>query len=136
MKKKDVPQDNNSTLEGARKAMYAVDDNGKYIIVPSTGWEAEEIVTEMAVDHYKQLAEKTLQRTRQGISTPLEYHMYVRRFNIVTLAQAVDMFQWRVKRHLKPSVFNKLSTTMLARYADALNIHIEQLCSIPHSIPQ
>ena len=51
MKKQDVPQDNNATLAGERKALYAVDDSGDYIVVASSGWEAEEAVTSLAVEH-------------------------------------------------------------------------------------
>lgn len=131
MKKQDVPQDNNTLLSGERKAMYAVDDNGQYTVVPSSGWEVEETVTNMAVEYYKELAEEALQRARQGLASSLEYHMFSRRFNIDTLAHAMNMFQWRVKRHLQPKVFVKLDTKMLNRYATALGITIDELTTIP-----
>ena len=133
MKKQDVPQDNNVTLAGARKAVYAVDDDGHYTVVPSSGWKVEETVTGMAVEYYKELAEQALNRVNQGLTSPLEYHMFVQRFNLDTLAQAVGLFRWRVKRHFKPAVFTKLDKKMLARYADALNISVEELCSTPSS---
>ncbi len=45
-----VPQEGNATLGGHRKAMYARDAQGRIVIAPSRGWEAEEIVTSHAVD--------------------------------------------------------------------------------------
>ena len=131
MKKQDVPQDNNQTLGGERKAMYAIDDNGQYTVVPSSGWDVEETVTNMAVEHYKELAQDALHRAHQGLASPLEYHMFDHRFNIDTLAQAMGLFQWRVKRHLKPKVFATLDAKMLMRYATALGISIDQLLTIP-----
>jgi hypothetical protein len=129
MKKQDVPQDNNITLDGERKAVYAVDDNGEYTVVASSGWEVEETVTSLAVEHYKQLAEEALQQVRQGLASPLKYHMFARRFNVDTLAQATGLFQWQVKRHFKPKVFSKLDTKLLTRYATAMGISVEQFQS-------
>jgi hypothetical protein len=131
MKKQDVPQDNNATLEGARKAVYAVDDSGQYTVVPSSGWEVEETVTSMAVEHYQDLAEEALQKVRQGTASPLLYHMFARRFNVDTLAQASGLFQWQVKRHCKPKVFAGLNAKMLSRYAATMGITVEQLTTLP-----
>jgi len=131
VKKNDVPQDNNITLGGERKAMYAVDDSGQYTVVPSSGWEVEEAVTSMAVEYYQELAQQALHQVRQGHDSPLRYHMFARRFNVDTLAQATGLFQWQVKRHCKPKVFSRLNAKTLTRYADALGISVTQLQSIP-----
>ena len=131
MRKKDVPQDGNTTLGGARKAMYALDDNGQYTIVPTSGWNVEETVTAMAVERYHQLAQQALQRVRQGQSSPLEYHMFARRMNIDTLAQACGLFQWQVRRHLKPRVFSKLKLKTRQRYAQAMGMAVDALALIP-----
>jgi hypothetical protein len=40
------------------------------------------------------------------------------------------MWQWRVKRHLKPTVFKSLSDSILKKYADAFNISIEELKNV------
>lgn len=131
MKKQDVPQDNNVTLDGERKAMYAVDENGEYTVVASSGWEVEEAVTSMAVEHYKELADEALQQVRQGSASPLKYHMFARRFNVDTLAQTTGLFQWQVKRHLKPKTFSNLNSKLLERYATAMGISVEQLLTTP-----
>ena len=130
MKKQDVPQDNNATLAGERKALYAVDDSGDYIVVASSGWEAEEAVTSLAVEHYQELAAEALQQVRQGLASPLKYHMFARRFTVDTLAQATGLFKWRVKRHFKPKVFSRLGTKLLTRYATAMGISVGKLLSI------
>jgi hypothetical protein len=111
--------------------MYAVDENGEYTVVASSGWEVEETVTSLAVEHYQELAEEALQQVQQGMASPLRYHMFARRFNVDTLAQTTGLFQWQVKRHFKPKIFSKLDAKILARYATAMGISVEQLQSTP-----
>ena len=45
MKVKEVPQDDIKTFKGfGTKAIYAVDENGQYTRIPTSGWEMEEVV--------------------------------------------------------------------------------------------
>jgi len=130
MKKADVPQDKNVILDGARKAVYALDEQGNYTMVPSDGWEAEEIVTTMAVDALKLQTKQAKQRCSAGESSPLEFHMYDKRMDLTLLSQTTGMAKWRVRRHLKPAVFAKLKPAMLARYAEALGMEPEGLKAV------
>jgi hypothetical protein len=43
------------------------------------------------------------------------------------LAQATGLWRWRVRRHLRPAVFARLSQKLRARYAQALGMASEQL---------
>jgi hypothetical protein len=131
MNKNDVPQDNSRTYSGHRKVIYATDEKGSYERVESSGWEAEEFATVMAVEQLEEQAQDALARVHQGLSAPLEYHMYNKRLDIPQLAQVTGLFQWQVKRHLKPTVFTKLSHSKLQRYADALGLSITALQSVP-----
>jgi hypothetical protein len=130
MRKIDVPQDGNKTLNGARKVVYAVDEKGQYTMVATTGWEVEEIVTGMAVDRYTELAQEALNRVRQGLASPLEYHMFASRLNVATLAQSTGLFQWQVRRHLRLPVA-RIKPKTLRLYAEAMGIRPDQLCDIP-----
>jgi len=130
MKKADVPQDKNIILDGVRKAVYALDEQGNYTMVPSDGWEAEEIVTTMAVDALKLQAKQAKERYLAGESSALEYHMYDKRMDLTLLSQTTGMAKWRIRRHLKPAVFAKLKPAMLARYAEALGMTAEGLKSV------
>ena len=121
----------NSVLGGLRKATYAVDDAGHYAAAPSSGWTVEEIVTDQAVEEYSRLAADALRRARTGHASPLEFHMYDRRLELPTLAQATGLWRWRVRRHLRPEVFQRLTLELMRRYADALGIPVEQLRGLP-----
>ena len=131
MKKSEVPQDGRPEYRGERRAVYAVDDAGQYGVAPSAGWRADEIVNQQAVDEYLRLAFEALERARSGTASALEYHMFDRRMEVETLAQATGLWQWRVRRHLRPDVFAKLSPELRARYADALGMPAEQLDQLP-----
>lgn len=123
----EVPQEGNSTLGGHRKAMYARGADGKLHIVQSAGWEVEEIVTKQAVDDLLRLTEEARQRVLAGLTSPLEYHMYRVRMDVPLLAQASGIWQWRIRRHFRPAIFAGLSASLLATYADAMGMTIEQL---------
>jgi hypothetical protein len=127
----DVPQEGNATLSGLRKAVYARDEKGQIVPVASRGWEVEEIVTQQAVDALKEQADATLARARAGLSSPLEYWMHEKRMDVALLAQSTGLWQWRVRRHLQPQRFNKLSDKLLSIYAEALGMRIDQLKSLP-----
>jgi len=126
-----VPQEGNATLGGHRKAMYAKDANGRIVLAPSRGWEAEEIVTTHAVDSLHAQAEQARERVRAGLASPLEYWMYERRMDVALLSQTSGFWQWRVKRHLRPEVFARLQPKQLERYADALGLAVAELQKVP-----
>jgi len=131
MRKSEVPQDARPEYGGERRALYAVDETGHYATVPSAGWRADEIVNQQAVEEYRRLAEEALGRARAGAASPLEFHMYDRRMEPETLAQATGLWRWRVRRHLRPGHFARLSPSLLQRYADALGIAVAQLVRLP-----
>lgn len=126
-----VPQEGNTTLGGHRKAVYARDAQGRLVIAPSAGWEAEEIVTTHAVHGLQSLAADALQRARAGLASPLEYWMYERRMDPPMLAQTSGVWHWRVRRHLRPARFARLPARLLQRYADALGLDAATLRSLP-----
>lgn len=127
----DVPQEGNATLGGHRKLMYARDGQGRSVTVGSQGWEAEEICTLHAVDAIAQQAEAALQRARAGRASPLEYWMYARRMDVALLSQVSGFWQWRVRRHVTPHGFARLSASQRLRYAQALGLSAAQLDQLP-----
>ena len=126
-----VPQEGNATLGGQRKLMYARGADGHVVRVPSRGWEAEEIVTTQAVDALVALAQEARSRVAAGTSAPLEYWMYARRMDVALLSQTSGFWQWRVRRHLRPAGFARLSVAQRQRYADALGMSAEAIAQLP-----
>ncbi|MBN1365747.1 MAG: hypothetical protein JW976_13140 [Syntrophaceae bacterium] len=132
MKVKEVPQDNTvEYYEGVKRACYAIDDEGKYVIVPSSGWEAEELVNRLAVGELAVNLEKTRQAVLEGAKSPLAYHMERRQMIPAILGKTAGVAVFRVKRHLRPEIFDKLKDSMLERYAKALAITVKELKTVP-----
>lgn len=126
-----VPQDDISTYAKNKKAIYATDENGEYQVVASSGWDVEGEATLQALSALQVQANDAYQLVVSGDKSPLYYHMYAQRMDLCVLAQSIGAFQWRVKRHLSPSVFNRLSDKWLARYADALGLEVSALKTLP-----
>lgn len=128
MKIDEVPQDNLIHYQGAgKRAIYAVNERGEYTTVPTSGWEVEEIVLSQALADYDEQAEEARQRILRGKSSPIEYFMYKRRMDALVLAQAMGLFKWQVKRHLKAKVFQRLDEALLNQYARILRVDVRRL---------
>ena len=127
MRERDVPQEGNASLGGYRRGVYAVAEDGKLRLVASRGWEVEEIVTRQALEELERRAQAARARCLAGQTSPLEYHMYRARMDVVLLSQATGLWRWRVRRHLRPQVFARLSPALRQRYAEALGIALEAL---------
>ncbi len=134
MKKDDVPQDPSQIHAGIRKLLYAVDEQGEYGGVKSSGWDVENYVTLAAVDELKRQADEALARAQAGKASTLEYHMYARRMDPATLSATTGIWTWRVNRHLRADVFPKLSEALHARYAFAMGISVEELRVLPKDV--
>lgn len=134
MKVKEVPQDNTiEYYEGVKRACYAVNDEGKYVVVPSTGWSEEEFINSLAVKELAENLEKTRQAVLEGLKSPLAYHMERRQMIPDILGKTAGIAVFRVRRHLRPDIFPKLKDSLLARYAQALAITVDELKTVPQS---
>jgi hypothetical protein len=131
MKLDEVPQENNATLAGERKLVYALGDSGRYTGIASSGSKVEETVTCQAIEEFHRLRDEVRSRVTAGSASTLEYHMYALRMDPATLAQSVGMFGWRVRHHLKPAVFPSLKPKLLQRYADVLGLSVAELFVLP-----
>jgi len=127
MRTDDVPVRDDPLFEGQRKIAYVVDAQGRYVLAGSGGSEAEVAVTEAAVAWFAQLAEDARQRALRGETSALEYHMFRQRMDIPTLAQATGLWEWQVRRHLRPEKFAQLNPRLLERYAEAMGLSVGQL---------
>ncbi|QTA80121.1 Uncharacterized protein dnl_24080 [Desulfonema limicola] len=130
MKKQDVPQDNGIN-EGVKEITYAVDENGRYTLVQSVGWEPKTIVNDQAWEAITHDIIEQIKLIRAGKRSPLAFHMVKNLMDAGLLASYVNLPRWRVNRHLNPKIYNKLKPEILARYADVFGISINQLNEVP-----
>jgi hypothetical protein len=133
MKDREVLQDNiPQYYEGLKKGYYALNDEGKYVIVPSLGWDADEVINGLAANEITANLEETRKAVLAGLKSPLCYHREVRQTTPEILAKTANTAKFRVKRHFRPDFFVKLKPSVLVRYAEALAITPEELKTVPH----
>lgn len=129
MRKSEVPQDE-GIAEGLKEVSYAVDDDGSYTLVPSAGWEPKNISNYQAWEIIAAQIETARRQVLADELSPLAYHMAKNLMDLPLLAQYMGMMRWRIRRHLKPKVFNKLKPEILDKYARLLKVTVEQLKDI------
>ncbi len=125
----EVPQDPKNFKEGEKlkKLVYATGKDGKYTGVNSAGWEAENFAMKQAWDAADEELAETVAAIKAGELSPLAFYMKKSLMDLSLLAKYAGKWQWQVKRHMKPSVFNGLSQNMLQTYANIFNITVPEL---------
>jgi hypothetical protein len=134
MKKIDVPQQGGLNA-GAREVSYAIDADGHYTLEKSAGWEAKNIALSQAWEEIVEQLRDVLVSIKAGKQSALAYHMVKNQMDLALLCQYSGVARWRVKRHLKPGVFAKLSATALAPYVELFGISADELRSVPDEAP-
>lgn len=133
MKIKDIPQHNNSSMQGETKVIYAKSDTGRMESAQTSGWDVEAVVLDQAIDEIHRQAKEAYARATAGKTSPLEFHMYNQRMDLAMLAQAVGRFQWMVKRDFNPDRFTRLPAEKLERYADVMGLDRDTLRKLPEN---
>ena len=127
MKKNDIPQDPSSLDKFTKEICYAVDDSGKYVTELSRGWEVKATALGVAWKDIEARVEAAKQKVLKGEASPLLYFMELRLMDMGILSDYTGFWKWTIKRHLKPSVFQKMSVKNLEKYAEAFDVSIENL---------
>jgi hypothetical protein len=130
MKENEVPQDED-LLKVTREIQYALDENGNYVQIKSTGWDIKNDILKQAWEIVDDESEAARLLVLNGEKSPIYFYMKKNLLDISTLASYMGMFKFRVKRHLKPTVFAKLSEQILERYASVFEISISELKKVP-----
>ena len=126
MEIKDIPQDDSESYHGHLKIIYGTRD-GRYEAATSSGWQDEAYATEMAVAELDEQTRAAREAVARGEYSPLYYHMFRFRHDETGLAMAAGVWKWQLRRHLRPEIFAKLPYKTLQKYADALQISIDEL---------
>ncbi|MGB3152228.1 MAG: hypothetical protein WBB27_16345 [Maribacter sp.] len=128
MKKEEVPQDkSNLASANIKEIVYAVDEKGEYTTTLSSGWDPKTIALNNAIKDIEERVASAKEKVLKNETSPIEYYMELHKMDVPVLASYVGFWQWRVKRHFKPSVFQKLSEKNLQKYADVFEISVNKL---------
>ena len=99
--------------------------------VGSTGCNIEKQATALAWEDISDSLKNTLKMVKAGKLSPLAYHIEAHLMTPSLLAANLNIWGWRIKRHLKPKVFSKLSGQELSVYADYFAMTVEELKTVP-----
>ena len=131
MKIDEVPQDRGMITDNRREICYAVDDDGRYVMTGSAGWEPKNIVNRQAWDLIDAAAVNALDAVKAGKRSPLAYHMARHQMGVGLLAEYTGISRLQVWRHTRPGPFNRLNPDVLQRYADVFEMSVRALTRIP-----
>jgi len=134
MQKTHVPQDAGMS-GGMKEITYAVDEQGRYTLVPSLGWEPKVIANRLAWREIAEEIAETHRRVRAGELSPLAFHMARHQMTPGLLARYAGIWRWRVRRHMKPAVFARLGPHLIGRYARILGMSPIELKALPADLP-
>jgi hypothetical protein len=128
MKREQVPQDDENLMEGrTRDVCYAVDENGNYIQVLSTGWEPKNAALLQAWEQINEEVKGAFLLVKAGKVSPLAFFMARCMFDVKLLSDYTDIPKRKIRAHLEPERFKTLDEMTLAKYAEAFNITMDEL---------
>lgn len=127
MKKEDVPQDLSSLGKITKEVCYATDSDGRYVTELSKGWDVKITALDAAWKDIEERVADARQKVLNNQASPILFFMERRLMDLQIVAAYTGFWQWQIKRHMKPAVFDKLSQKKLQLYADAFNVTIDEL---------
>jgi hypothetical protein len=125
MKKDEIPQDQ-SGLDKFTKE----DESGNYITQLSSGWEVKSDALGITWEDINKKVERAKQAVIKGELSPIAYYIELRVMDLPIVSAYTGFWKWTIKRHLKPSIFSKLSNSTLQKYADLFEVSLDQLKTI------
>ena len=132
MKKEEIPQDLGALGKITGEIVYAVDETGKYTTSLSNGWEVKSSALDVAWKDVALRQEAARQKVLNQEASPILYFMELRVMDIPIVSAYTGFWKWQVRRHLKPSVFQNLPESKLARYAELFEVSVEDLKNCRH----
>jgi uncharacterized protein YbcC (UPF0753/DUF2309 family) len=125
MKKKDLPQDKGALQNFTREVCYVQKEDGSYEAALSEGWEVKSTALDKAWEEIHRRTEDARQKVLNGEASPVVYYLEKHLMDLPVLAGYTGFRRWQIKRHMKPSVFKRLSDTKLRKYAEVFEVSFE-----------
>lgn len=129
-----VPQDDSSTYAKHKKAIYAVDEDGRVGTVKSSGWEVEEAATKQALHDLEEQARDAYEVVKKGEKSSLYFHMFDVRMDLQVLSESTGFFKWTIKKDFDPVKFAKISEKRIGVYSEAMGKTPAELKELPKGL--
>ena len=122
----DHPPDEDIT-EGQKIVSYSVNSNGDYELVPEFIWQPVNVVNQQAWREIEKKIALSRKKVFAGLVSCLHYYMTANQMDTGLLAQYTGQSRWRVRLHLVPFIFHRLSAATLRNYAHLFQISPDDL---------
>ena len=113
-----------------RELLYNFDKDGNFKKEVGFHGEPDRVVLQQAWDLFNDRISEAREKVLAGKASPILYYMEKNLLNPLDLSMHSGVSLWRVRMHLKPKWFARLSEKTLKKYAEAFNISIEQLKNV------
>jgi len=130
MKKDEIPQDPSVLDKFTKEVCYAVDESGTYVTQLSRGWEVKASALGITWEDIEKKVAALKVKVLNGEVSPIPYYIELRVMDLSIVSAYTGFWQWTIKRHFKPSVFNKLSENKLKKYAELFEVSVSELKDI------
>ncbi len=127
MEKNQNPGFKNQDFGQSKELFYYYQDGGNYDRKVGFHPESDGVILQQAWDLFKERIEAARKKVLAGEASPVVYYMEKNLLDPLNLSMMAGISIWRVKRHFKPRVFQRLNEKTLEKYATAFNITIDQL---------
>lgn len=134
MHKKDVPQDG-GVIDPMQIPIYALDDDGQFVTIPSVGWEVSNSCGIQAAEEVRFRIKSGMEAVKRGRLSPLGVHMIAHELTPAQLSKVSGVGWLKVRLHLRPWFFNRMSAADAKLYEEALGIAPSKLRDFPELAP-
>jgi len=130
MQKNEVPQDPSALDNYTKDICYALDENGNYVTTTSRGWEVKSTALDVTWNDIETRIKETKQKVINGEASPILFFMELKLMDIKTLSSYTGFWKWKIKKHLRPEIFNKLPEKTLKKYSEVFDVPVDILKSM------
>lgn len=127
MKKEETPQDKSVLNNISSELYYVKNSDGTYNTSSSTGWNVKQEALDDAWSEIRERVENAKIAVEHGKKSPIFYYMEKNLMDISLLSSYVKFSKIRVWWHLRPSVYKRLNTHIIQRYAKVFSIELDDL---------
>jgi hypothetical protein len=122
----DSPSDGAIT-EGRKIVSYAANSRGEYELLPEFVWQPVQVVNRQAWLEIEKKIARSRKKVLAGQASCLHYYMTANQMDPGLLAGYTGQPCWKVRLHLIPIIFNRLSVKTLTVYAELFKITPDDL---------
>ena len=113
--------------DGLKIVSYAVNKTGEYELRPEFVWQPVSVVNQQAWLEIDKNITQSKKKVAAGRVSCLHYYMTANQMDTGLLAQYTGQPRWKVRLHLVPWIFRRLSADTLKKYAELYRISPDDL---------